>query len=240
MLNFERFLLFVILIASTEDLSSTIVDLNQGCGAALSAFSLAPEPHNHSNVVSDVKGIISKIWRTNRSVYEPDPVTSQTLRDIYPVAWFEDLDGLDVLDIGTGDGGFVLELNSGKLGKGTRGWGLDLVLDESQKKNPQFIQGASYQMPIKSGSVDRAFATLSFFQYIDKETPEGMELLRKSFAEIHRVLKPGGRLRMAYIRGSEIPLIRSNFPEFKLTVVPKGGQTFEGDTWYAVELKKKD
>lgn len=218
-----------------------IRDPSLGCGSIFAQFVLEPDPHSHSNVVSkNTDGINPKIWRTDRSADRPDPVSRETLRDIYPKSWFQHLTGLNVLDIGCGDGGFVREMNSGKFGPDVQGWGLDLALDKAQEADLHFIRGAAHSMPIKSNSVDIAFATISFFHYTSREIPGGPETMRKSFSEIDRVFKQGGRLRMGYITEKDIPFIQSQLPNFEMTAkVSQGKTSFENEPYYAVELTKK-
>lgn len=182
-----------------------------------------------------IAGLSEEIWRTERSATGIDTGWGHSLDDIYPKEWLEDLSGKTVLDVGTGDGMFVNEMNSGSLGENISAWGLDLYLNPSQKANPKFIQGISSNIPIKTNSINVAFSTLGFFNYISKDTPEGLELMRRSFSELHRVLSKNGRLRIAPINTEGVSYIKDFVSNFSISSMVEIKNPMVPGT-YAIEL----
>ena len=114
--------------------------------------------------------------------------------------------GERVVDLGSG-GGFDCFIASGQVGSEGRVVGIDMteeMLDRSRAAatavglcNVEFRRGVIESLPIEDGSVDVVISNGVINLCADK---------RQVFAEILRVLRPGGRLQFADIaNGKEIP-----------------------------------
>lgn len=102
-----------------------------------------------------------------------------------------------VLDIGCGTG--TLTISLARVCSAGEVVGLDgdpEVLARAREKaaaagcTPRFVEGMSYALPFPDSSFDRATSSLMLHHLTraDKE---------RTFAELHRVLRPGGRLHIA-------------------------------------------
>ena len=114
--------------------------------------------------------------------------------------------GERVVDLGSG-GGFDCFIAAAQVGPEGRVVGIDMteeMLDRSRAastamgvRNVEFRQGVIESLPIDDGSVDVVISNGVINLCADK---------RQVFAEILRVLRPGGRLQFADIaNGKEIP-----------------------------------
>jgi ubiquinone/menaquinone biosynthesis C-methylase UbiE len=98
-----------------------------------------------------------------------------------------DLRGRRVLEVGSGTGRLAAALS-----EGARVWAIDPtreMLEVAQARAPRvrFKQASAERLPFKDGWFDRAVTTL-VVHLLDRP---------RAFAEIHRVLAPGGRLAIA-------------------------------------------
>ncbi len=101
--------------------------------------------------------------------------------------------GMSVLDIGAGTGTLAALVN--ERHPEARVTGLDAdpaMLARARAKAPRahFDEGMSYELPYRDASFDRVLSSL-FFHHL---TPRDK---RRTLAETHRVLRPGGELHVA-------------------------------------------
>jgi SAM-dependent methyltransferase len=116
-----------------------------------------------------------------------------------PLAFADMAEGMTVLDLGSGAGIDVF-LASKKVGTTGKAIGLDMT-DEMLKlarknkiklgiENAHFYKGDIEDMPIESSSIDRIISNCVINLVPDKS---------KAFAEMYRVLKPGGKFTISDI-----------------------------------------
>jgi SAM-dependent methyltransferase len=116
-----------------------------------------------------------------------------------PTAFADLEEGMTVLDLGSGAGIDVF-LAAKKVGKTGRAIGVDMTedmirrADENKTKlkavNTEFRLGEIENLPVASGSVDRILSNCVINLVPDK---------RLAFAEMYRVLKPGGKFTVSDI-----------------------------------------
>ena len=119
--------------------------------------------------------------------------------------------GQRVLDLGCGTG--TLAILAKEAVPGAEVVGLDgdpKILDRARVKAKasaaavEFEHGYSTELPYEAGSFDRVLSTL-FFHHLSTEDK------RKTFAEIARVLRPGGELHIADFTNPGDPLMALGF-----------------------------
>jgi len=123
-----------------------------------------------------------------------------------PTAFADLEEGMTVLDLGSGAGIDVF-LASKKVGPTGRAIGVDMTeamirrADENKTKlkavNTEFRLGEIENLPVATGTVDRILSNCVINLVPDK---------KRAFAEMHRVLKPGGRFTVSdIVTSGEMP-----------------------------------
>lgn len=145
--------------------------------------------------VSRANGRTSSYMRTGRDFR----LASQYYAREYTTADY--LKGKDVLDVGTGRGTFVDELNKLKYAKSVIG--VDIYLDEKQKSNPElFVEADMANMPFEDNTFDVIFSTwnvLSYHMAIYYHSDFDLGLVKRVLTELKRVLKVGGKIHVSPI-----------------------------------------
>ncbi len=104
------------------------------------------------------------------------------------------LKGKKVLDIGSGEGGFVKDLRKNDINA--------FSIDFNKAKHVNIgshCRANATQMPFKSGIFDVIYSTWSLFSY-----SESQEIQIKALKEMSRVLKQGGKIRLSPINLNKI------------------------------------
>lgn len=124
-----------------------------------------------------------------------------------------------VLDLACGTGDLALEIQR-RVNPGAEVIGVDFsggMLRLAHQKNStdvQWIQGDGLRLPFPDGTFD--LVTIAF-------GIRNMESLEGGLREIHRVLRPGGRLGILEFSKPENPLVRTVYMPYFLHVLPRIG-----------------
>jgi arsenite methyltransferase len=139
-------------------------------------------------------GFGSTLYDLQERAELPDAAVSASLGCGNPLAVAELREGETVLDLGSG-GGIDVILSARRVGPTGAAYGLDMTDEmlelarrnaaDADVRNVEFLKGYIEEVPLPDGSVDVIVSNCVINLSIDKP---------KVFAEMHRVLRPGGRL----------------------------------------------
>lgn len=130
--------------------------------------------------------------------------------------------GSVVLDLAAGTGDFCVELSK----KGHAPIGIDLsygMLAAARCDDP-LVQGDLLALPIADASVDAAVCGFALRNLVE---------LEPFFAELHRVVRPGGRIGLLDVSKPSNPILRSGHQFYFNKVVPKVGALLSDAKAYA-------
>lgn len=130
--------------------------------------------------------------------------------------------GSVVLDLACGTGDFSVDLAK----DGHRPIGIDLSFGmlASARTDSPLVQGDLLELPVADGSVDGAVCGFALRNLVD---------LAPFFAELHRVLRPGGRIALLDVSRPGNPLVRWGHGLYFNRVVPRIGGLLSDRSAYA-------
>lgn len=123
--------------------------------------------------------------------------------------------GSTVLDLACGTGDFIWALE--KQGHTAIGVDLSHGMMAAAPKDGVFVQGDLLSMPVRDASVDAAVCGYALRNLLE---------LPAFFAELARVVKPGGRIALVDVSAPENPIMRKGFDIHFNTIVPFVGGLF--------------
>lgn len=127
-----------------------------------------------------------------------------------------------VLDLAAGTGDFCVELS--KMGHVPIGIDLSYGMLAAARCDDPLVQGDLLNLPIADVSVDAAVCGFALRNLVD---------LAPFFSELHRVVKPGGRIGLLDVSKPSNPLLRTGHQFYFNKVVPKVGAVLSDAKAYA-------
>lgn len=191
----------------------------------------------------------SQLYEDHERGSLPEPALLASLGCGNPTAVAELRAGETVLDLGSG-GGIDALLSARRVGPGGKVYGLDMTDEmlalarrnkaEAGVENVEFLKGFIESVPLPAQTVDVIISNCVINLSVDKPAV---------FAEMHRVLKPGGRLGITDVvaddgltaadragRGSYVGCIAGalSFSEYRAELERAGFESLQVDSTHAV------
>lgn len=133
----------------------------------------------------------AKYAQTNRSIVDMLKLGT------YPITFFRNIRGKNILDVGTGGGQIVLDMN--KLG--ANAIGLDIAPSPNFKKYPKmFLVADAADTKLPEKSFDLIYSAWSIFSLGE----DNIDFKIKALKELKRILKDNGKIRLGCVDSDEI------------------------------------
>ena len=129
--------------------------------------------------------------------------------------------GATVLDLACGTGDFMWSLR--KRGHTAIGVDLSHGMMSAAPQNGTFVQGDLLDLPMRDASVDAAVCGYALRNLLE---------LPPFFAELSRVVRPGGRIALVDVSAPDNPIMRKGFDLHFNTIVPFVGGLFSDKAAY--------
>jgi SAM-dependent methyltransferase len=182
--------------------ATTLVEAAHGSEAIASCC--GPVDASGSCCSGDVAGFGPELYALSDRAGLPDAAVLASLGCGNPIAVAELREGETVLDLGSG-GGIDVLLSARRVGPTGRAIGLDMTDEmlalaqrnatDADATNVEFVKGTIESMPIRDASVDVVISNCVINLAADKPAV---------FAEIARVLRPGGRVGVSDIVADDL------------------------------------
>jgi demethylmenaquinone methyltransferase/2-methoxy-6-polyprenyl-1,4-benzoquinol methylase len=130
--------------------------------------------------------------------------------------------GSVVLDLACGTGDFCVELSA--AGHHPIGVDLSLGMLAAGRSDAPLIQGDLLDLPVAAGSVDAAVCGFALRNLVD---------LPPFFAELHRVVRPGGRIALLDVSRPDNPVLERGHRIYFNRIVPRVGGLLSDGSAYA-------
>ncbi len=127
----------------------------------------------------------------------------QTVRDLALPA------GSTVIDLACGTGDFCRDLEAGGLHP--LGFDLSMGMLANARTNAPLAQGDALSLPLEAGSVDGATCGFALRNFVD---------LPPFFAELARVVRPGGRIALLDVCEPPNPVLKAGYQVYFGKIVP--------------------
>ncbi len=131
-------------------------------------------------------------------------------------------DGSTVLDLACGTGDFCVELS--KAGQQPVGVDLSFGMLDAARTDQPLVQGDLLALPMATGTADGAVCGFAL---------RNLVALDPFFAELHRVVRPGGRIGLLDVSRPDNPLLRWGHGFYFNKVVPRVGGLLSDKAAYA-------
>lgn len=120
--------------------------------------------------------------------------------------------GSSVIDLACGTGDFCRDLEAGGLHP--LGFDLSWGMLDNARTTAQLAQGDALRLPLRDASVDGATCGFALRNFVE---------LEPFFAELARVVRPGGRIALLDVAEPPNPILKAGYNVYFGKVVPKIG-----------------